>query len=318
MPQAPGGHFAGDRFAAVEGPACSGRDIRGDIRRPLGAPFRVATLAQKPLLGGRMTSSADRTPADIRTDIAHPARVYDYWLGGKDNFAADRAAGDAVVQAMPEILDTVRGNRQFLTRATAFLRDAGISQFLDIGSGLPSSPNVHEIAQLGGAQPRVVYVDHDPVVFVHTDSLLAKDNAASAVQADLRDVDKVLDAARQTLDFTKPTGLLFVGVLHHILDSEDPAGIVARYLSALAPGSYLVISHSTDEFSPEKMRANAEVADNSGTVLIPRSREAILRMFNGHELVEPGLVLVSHWRPNGGSPGVNANRAWVYGGVAAL
>jgi SAM-dependent methyltransferase len=257
-------------------------------------------------------------PANIRTDVAHPARVYDYWLGGKDNFAADRAAAEQVLQAMPEILDTVRGNREFLARAVTFLRDAGIRQFLDIGSGLPSSPNVHEIAQQDDKDARVVYVDHDPVVFVHADALLAKNDATAVVLADLRDVDEVLAKAGELLDFSQPVGLLFVGVLHHILDSQDPAGIVARYLSALAPGSYLVISHSTDEFSPEKMRANAEVADNSGTVLIPRDKDAIMLMFNGHELVEPGLVLVSYWRPEGGEPGPNANRAWVYGGVAAV
>jgi hypothetical protein len=171
-------------------------------------------------------------PAEVRTEIAHPARVYDYWLGGKDNFAADRAAAEQVQQVMPEILDTVRGNRRFLVRTVGFLRDAGIRQFLDIGSG--------------------------------------------------------------------------------------PAGIVARYLTALAPGSYLVISHATNEFSPEKMRANADVADNSGTMLIPRSRDAILHMFNARELVDPGLVLVSRWRPEGGDPGPNADRAWAYGGVAAL
>ncbi|MBO0773202.1 MAG: SAM-dependent methyltransferase, partial [Actinobacteria bacterium] len=118
--------------------------------------------------------------------------------------------------------------------------------------------------------------------------------------------------------FTQPAGLLFVGCLHHIPDADDPAGVVARYLAALAPGSYLVISHATDERSAEKMRANAEVADNSGTVLIPRGKDAILRMFNGRELADPGLVLVSYWRPDGGDPGHNADRAWAYGGVAIL
>ena len=257
-------------------------------------------------------------PADIRTDVAHPARVYDYWLGGKDNFAADRAAAEQVLQVMPEILDTVRGNRQFMVRAVKFLRDAGIRQFLDIGSGLPSSPNVHEIAQVGNTGARVVYVDHDPVVFSHAGAMTAKNDDTDVVWADLRDTDEVLSGAGKLLDFTRPVGLLFVGCLHHIPDSGDPAGIVARYLAALTPGSYLVISHATNEFSPEKMQANADVADNSGTMLIPRSRDAILHMFNGRELVDPGLVLVSRWRPEGGEPGPNADRAWAYGGVAAL
>lgn len=263
------------------------------------------------------TQPRNGLPADIRVDIAHPARVYDYWLGGKDNFAADRAAAEQVMQVMPEILETVRGNRQFLARVVRFLRDAGIRQFIDIGSGLPSSPNVHEIAREGDTGARVVYVDNDPVVFSHADALMARSDATAVVLADLRDVDQVLSEAGKLIDFTKPTALLFVGCLHHIVDSDDPAGIVARYLAALAPGSYLVISHATDERSPEKMRANSEVAESSGAVLIPRGKDAILRMFNGRELVEPGLVLVSYWRPDG-DPGPNADRAWAYGGVAAV
>ena len=131
-------------------------------------------------------------PADIRTDIAHPARVYDFWLGGKDNFAADRAAAEQVMQVMPEILDTVRGNRRFLVRAVRFLRDAGIRQFIDIGSGLPSSPNVHEVAQAGHTGARVVYVDNDPVVFLHAEALMAGKGATAVVRPDLRDVDEVL------------------------------------------------------------------------------------------------------------------------------
>jgi S-adenosyl methyltransferase len=249
-------------------------------------------------------------PADVRTDIAHPARVYDYWLGGKDNFAADRAAAEQVLKVMPEILETVRGNRQFLRRAVRFLRDAGIRQFIDIGSGLPNSPNVHEIAQADNTG--------DPLVFARAEALMAGNHATAVVRADLRDVDEVLSRAGELLDFTQPVGLLFVGCLHHIVDTDDPAGIVARYLAALAPGSYLVISHATDEPSAEKMRANSEVAESSGAVLIPRSKDAILRMFNGRELVDPGLVLVSYWRPEGGDPGPNAERAWAYGGVAAV
>jgi hypothetical protein len=147
---------------------------------------------------------------------------------------------------------------------------------------------------------------------------MARNHTTAVVRADLRDVDEVLSRAGELLDFTGPAGLLFVGCLHHIVDSDDPGGVVARYLAALAPGSYLVISHATDERSPEKMRANAEVAQSSGAVLIPRGKDAVLRLFNGRELVDPGLVLVSYWRPDGGDPGPNADRAWAYGGVAAL
>ena len=253
------------------------------------------------------------TDEDVGADFAHPARVYDYWLGGTDNFPADRAAAEQVMRFMPEILDTVRGNRRFLVRAVGFLRDAGIRQFIDIGSGLPSSPNVHEVAQVGETGARVMYVDNDPLVF----SLTAADGV-TVVQADLRDVDGVLSRAGELLDLSQPTALLFVGCLHHIVDADDPAGLVARYLAALAPDSYLVISHVTDDRSAEKMRANSEVAESSGAVLIPRGRDAVLRMFNGRELVEPGLVLVSYWRPEGGDPGPDADRAWAYGGVAAV
>jgi SAM-dependent methyltransferase len=265
-----------------------------------------------------MSTSGGHGGHAAAADIPHPARVYDYWLGGTNNTPADRAAGDQVLAVMPEIVDTVRGNRQFLARAAGFVRDAGIRQFLDIGSGLPSSPNVHEIAQAGDTGARVVYVDHDPVVCSHTRALTASNDRTAVVHADLRDVDEVLAGAGELLDLTRPAGLLFAGCLHHIVDADDPAGVAARYLAALARGSYLVISHATDERSAEKMRANAEVADSSGTVLIPRGRDAILRMFNGRDLVDPGLVLVSRWRPDGGDPGPNADRAWAYGGVAAL
>ena len=257
-------------------------------------------------------------PADIRTDVAHPARVYDYWLGGKDNFAADRAAAEQVLQVMPEILDTVRGNRQFMVRAVKFLRDAGIRQFLDIGSGLPSSPNVHEIAQVGNTGARVVYVDHDPVVFSHAGAMTAKNDDTNVVGPTCATQPTYCPAPGNCS--TSP-GLLGCCSSGACITSQIPATRPAswpRYLAALTSGSYLVISHATNEFSPEKMQANADVADNSGTMLIPRSRDAILHMFNGRELVDPGLVLVSRWRPEGGEPGPNADRAWAYGGVAAL
>ncbi len=252
----------------------------------------------------------------IRTDIPHPARVYDYMLGGKDNFAADREMAEVGLRLMPEMRDSSRANRDFLVRAVRFLRDAGIRQYLDIGTGLPTSPNTHEVAQEGHPDARVVYVDNDPVVFLRAEALMAGSDKTAVVRADLRDVDEVLAEAASLLDFTKPVGLMFVAALHCVVDSDDPAGIAARYLAALAPGSYLVLSHSTDEFAPERTHAASRAAAERGAIWIPRGKDAIARMFNGRELVEPGLVLVSHWRPEGGVPDANADRAWTYGGVA--
>ena len=257
-------------------------------------------------------------PADIRTDIPHPARVYDYWLGGKDNFAADREMAEWVLTLTPETLDTVRANRQWMVRAIRFLCDAGIRQFLDIGAGLPTSPNTYEVAQSASSEARVVYVDDDPMVYMHAEALMAKNGTTRVVRGDMRDVGEVLAGARELLDFTKPVALMFVGCLHHLPDSDDPASVVARYLSALAPGSYLILSHATDEFAPERTHQTSDEAAQRGAIWIPRGKDAILRMFNGLELLDPGLVLVSYWRPEGGVPDANASRAWVYGGIARM
>jgi hypothetical protein len=252
---------------------------------------------------------------DLRADIPHPARIYDYWLGGKDNFAADRAAAEAALKNAPEFRDYAVGNRKFLVRATRYLAGgAGIRQFLDIGTGFPTSPNVHEIA----TDARVVYVDIDPMVYSHARGLLAKAPGATAVLADLRDPDTVLGAAGERLDLGKPVGLMFVACLHHIRDHDDPAGIVARYLEKLAPGSYLVLSHCTSDMSPERMHIASIGAERSGVTFVPRGRDEILKLFNGKPLTSPGLVLVSHWRPDNGVADANADRAWAYGAVATL
>jgi SAM-dependent methyltransferase len=254
----------------------------------------------------------------IRTDIPHPARVYDYLLGGKDNFAVDREAAEMSLAISPEILHSARANRKFLVRAVRFLRDSGIRQFLDVGTGLPTSPNTYEIAQSGHPDARVVYVDNDPVVFLHAESLMADNQTTTVVRADLREVDEVLAAAGKRLDFTRPVGLLFVACLHNIPDHDDPAGIVARYLTTLAPGSYLVISHATDELDPKRMHAVTAEYAKRGTVFVGRSKAAIQRMFNGTELVDPGIVLISYWRPDNGHVDHNADRVWGYCGVARV
>jgi SAM-dependent methyltransferase len=254
----------------------------------------------------------------IRTDIPHPARVYDYMLGGKDNFAADRETAERSLELVPEMLDSSRGNREFLIRAVRFLRDAGIRQFLDIGTGLPTSPNTHETAQEGHPDTRVIYIDNDPVVVLHAEALMADNPATAVVAADLRDVDEVLANAGQWLDFTRPVALMLVAVLHCIPDEDNPAAIAARYLAALAPGSYVVLSHSTDEFAPDRTHQASAEAKARGATWIPRSKDDILRMFNGRELLDPGLVLVSYWRPDRDIPGHHAERAWSYGGIAQI
>ena len=253
----------------------------------------------------------------IRTDIPHPARVYDYMLGGSDNFAADREMAEAGLKAMPEMLDSSRANRDFLVRAVRFLAEAGISQFLDIGAGLPTRPSTREVARAVNPAARVVCADNDPVVVMRAEAVMTDHDGTAVVRADLRDVDDVLARSSEYLDLTRPAALLFVAVLHCLADEDDPAGIAAQYTAELAPGSYVVISHSTDEFAPERThRASAE-AGARGATWVPRSKDAIAGMFGGRELVDPGLVLVSRWRPEG-DPGPNAGRAWTYGGIAKV
>ena len=253
----------------------------------------------------------------IRIDIPHPARVYDYMLGGKDHFAADREMAQVGLKHMPEMRVSSRENRAFLVRAVRFLHNAGIRQFLDIGTGLPTSPNTHEVAREGATDARVAYVDNDPVVFRHAQARMADDKDTVVVPADLRDVDDVLARAGKLLDFSEPVGLLLVAVLHNIPDADDPAGIAARYMAALAPGSYVVISHSTDEFAPDRTHAASAAATERGATWLPRPKDEIARMFSGRDLVEPGLVLVSRWRPDA-EPDPDTDQAWTYCGVAPV
>jgi SAM-dependent methyltransferase len=272
-----------------------------------------------------MSGTSGGVPADgrisspIRTDIAHAARVYDYWLGGKDNFAADREHAERALELVPHMRLYARGNRQFLVRAVRFLCDAKVRQFLDIGAGLPTSPNVHEVAQRADPGARVAYVDNDPMVFLHAEALTAaKNDRTAVVRADMRDVDDVLGQAGKLIDFREPVGLMFVACLHHLEDEDDPARLVASYLDAMAPGSYLVLSHITNDFAPEGFRQGRTEAKNAGLVVTPRGKDAIAHMFNGMALVDPGLVLVSRWRPDTDAADPNADRVNAYGGVAAL
>jgi hypothetical protein len=249
------------------------------------------------------------------TSVAHPARMYDYFLGGKDNFPADKAAAEQLLAVVPETRVGARENRAFLQRAVRFLAaEAGIRQFLDIGTGLPTQGNVHEVAQEVAPEARVVYVDNDPIVHVHATALLGGPGTAS-VLADLRAPEEVLNhpETQRLIDLDQPLGLLLVAVLHFVRDEEDPAGIVARLVAAMTPGSYLVLSHATGDLVPPDVGSKATRAyDRASAPLVLRTRAEIERLFDGLELIEPGVVQLCNWRPDGDLPTGNG----LLGGVA--
>ncbi len=241
--------------------------------------------------------------AGLDTGVAHPARVYDYWLGGKDNFAADREAAERVLAATPGLRSRVRANRAFLGRATRFLAaDAGIRQFLDIGTGIPAAGNTHEVAQRAAPTARVVYVDNDPIVLTHAQALLRGSPAGATdyLEADLRDPALILDRAAAVLDFGEPVAVMLLGVLHLIQDAEDPWGIVARLMDAVPAGSYLVISHPALDIHQAQAAAQRAYNERVATPQTLRTRDEVARFFTGLELVEPGLVQVHQWRPDPG------------------
>jgi hypothetical protein len=256
--------------------------------------------------------------ASLDTGVPHVARVYNYWLGGTDNFAADRAAGDHAIAAFPAIGLSARSNRAFLARAVRFLADqAGIRQFLDVGTGIPSANNTHEVAQAAAPQSRVVYVDKDPIVNTHARALLASrpEGFTSYVEADLRDPLRILDAAVEVLDFGEPVALMLMAMLQHIGDDEDPYQILATLMAALPPGSYLTISHPASDIDAEAMaKMAAGLNQTMAEKVTLRDRDAVARFFLGLELVEPGLVQASKWRP---ASEEEANRpAALWAGVA--
>jgi S-adenosyl methyltransferase len=238
----------------------------------------------------------------IDTSHAHPARVYDYWLGGKDNFAADREAGELALQAYPQLAQAVQANRKFLARAVQYLtREAGIRQFLDLGTGIPAADNTHQVAQREAPESRIVYVDNDPVVLLHAAALLrsCSPGVCDYIEADLRDPAGILAGAARTLDFTQPVALMLLAIMQFIPDEENPVGLVSTLLEALPSGSYLVLSHPTDDFNPneqgESIRRYNERVTDPATL---RDREGTTRFFAGLELLEPGVVGVSQWRPD--------------------
>ena len=249
-----------------------------------------------------MTDDAAAQPGvKLDTTVSHSARIWNYWLGGKDNFAADRAAGDRVAAMLPGIVAQARADRAFLGRAIRYLAgEEGIRQFLDIGTGLPTADNTHQVAQREAPDSRIVYVDNDPIVLLHAQALLksTREGACDYIQADLHDPDAIVAGAARTLDFGQPVALMLLAILQFIPDEEDPAGLVSRLVAALPSGSYLVISHPTDDFNPNRgesiKRYNERVADQATL----RDQAGTTRFFAGLDLVEPGVVPVAQWRPD--------------------
>ena len=261
-----------------------------------------------------MSENHDAPPGPAVT--ANVARIYDYLVGGKDNYGIDRVAAEALLQIVPDAATAARQNRAFLGRAVRFLaRNAGIRQFIDIGTGLPTHGNVHEIAQKTIPDARVLYVDNDPVVAVHAQALLTDNATTVAINRDLRDPDEILNhpALRALIDLREPVAVLLVAVLHFIKDAENPYAIVGRLKEAMAPGSYLVISHVTgDDIPPEDAATARKLYDRANAPGIARTHAEVKRFFDGLDVIPPGLVSCSSWRTR---PPTGPARTIFYAGI---
>jgi S-adenosyl methyltransferase len=274
-------------------------------------------LSSLPCIGLEFAMTEDRSGPEVAhldTGVPHIARVYDYCLGGKDNFEADRKAAEEFVKIMPSILLAVRASRAFLARVVWFLAaDGGIRQFLDIGTGLPTANNTHEVAQRAARESRIVYVDNDPMVLSHARVLLASspEGKTDYLDADLRDTGTILASARATLDFSQPIAVMLIGVLHCLPDEDDPYAIVRRLMDAVPPGSYLVLGHpASDVHAEASSRATAGLNTKLAEPVTFRTRAQVARFLDGLEVLEPGLVQYPQWRPG---PGVKSSKpvpAW--------
>ncbi|HET9081920.1 MAG TPA: SAM-dependent methyltransferase [Trebonia sp.] len=267
--------------------------------------------------------TADDLPVpDVDTGRPHPARMYDYCIGGKNHFAADRAVADAVLANWPAARIGLRENRRFLGRAVRYLaEEAGIRQFLDIGSGLPTTTNVHEIAQTIDPSCRVVYVDNDPMVLVHARALLTSrpEGRTAYIQADLKSPADILaaPAVQSVLDFSQPVALMLIAVLHFLGEEDKPEAVLSALLDALPSGSYLAASHMTLEHDPEGLGGGQRTYRKAGLPMNARDADEFASLaFSGLELVPPGVVLVSEWRPDSDAPRPTAAEVSCYGGIA--
>src|SRR5215472_12646156 len=257
-----------------------------------------------------MTGRDSRLPSPIDTTVPHSARIWNYWLGGKDNYLVDREVGQQTIAVLPEIVDIARASRRFLARVVRYLAaEAGIRQFLDIGTGLPTVDNTHEVAQRVAPVAHIVYADNDPLVLTHARALLTStpEGACDYIEGDLREPDKILAQAARTLDFAKPVALMLLGILHHIPDTGQAYSIVRHLVTALAPGSFVTINHSTSAVHGAAMEEAVAHWNQVGTPSMTlRTPEQITRFFDGLDLLPPGVISCSRWRPDltpaGGQP----------------
>ena len=252
-------------------------------------------------------SASGQSRTGIDTSVAHPARIWNYWLGGKDNFEVDREIGERLIVILPELVDSVRADRRFLARAVEYLAgQVGIRQFLDIGTGLPTADNTHQIAQRLAPEARIVYVDNDPLVLSHARALLTStpQGACDYIHADVHEPGPILAGAASTLDLAKPVAIMMLGILNFVLDADEAQAIVRRLLDSVPSGSYLVISHPTTEVDPEAAMRLQQVWNRQGAApLRTRTREEVVRFFDDLDLVEPGVVSCSRWRADQADPG---------------
>jgi hypothetical protein len=274
-------------------------------------------MTDSPAAGGGSETADSTAQTGIDTTVPHSARIWNYWLGGKDNFAVDRAAGDAWTATFPGMRDIARASRGFLIRSIAYLADdAGIRQFLDVGTGLPTANNTHQVAQRIAREARIVYVDNDPLVLAHARALLTStpEGATAYIHADLRDPEKILAEAADTLDFTKPVALILSGVLGHVVDIDQARSIVRGLLAGLPSGSYLSLNDGTSVIARDQLEQATQDYNDSGALpYVQRTPKEIASFFEGLELVEPGVVSCPRWRPDpvlGNQPELDA-----FGGV---
>ncbi|WP_407565851.1 SAM-dependent methyltransferase [Streptomyces sp. 184] len=266
----------------------------------------------------------DRTQAPVNPYVPHPARIYDYLLGGKDHYAADRAAAEETSRRAPQVRESARANRAWMRRAVRYLAGRGMRQFLDVGTGIPTSPNLHEVAQRISPDCRVVYADNDPVVLAHARALVSSsdEGRTAYIRADLRRPDEILRAPAlwETLDRDRPVALTLSAVLHFVRDEEEPARIVAAFRDALPPGSYLALSHTTNDIQPRRAADAAAVYGErrAAALMVPRPLHQVEAFFDGFDVVEPGVVQLPRWHPDGPVRPRLLDDVWLYGGVGRL